>query len=56
MTLTEYLVDYASEETKKKGFEMIEKELQKVPNEKARGIAKENVEAIKASNRRDFRF
>ena len=56
MTLTEYLVDYASEETKKKGFELIEKELQKVPNEKARGIAKENVEAIKASNRRDFRF
>ncbi len=56
MTLTEYLVDYASEETKKVGFELIEKELQKIPNEKVRGIAIKNVEAIKASNSRDFRF
>ncbi len=56
MTLTEYLVDYASEETKKIGFELIEKELQKVPNPKARAIAIQNVEDIKASNRRDFRF
>ncbi len=56
MTLTEYLVDYASEETKKVGFELIEKELQKIPNEKVRGIAMKNVEAIKASNSRDFRF
>ncbi|MBQ8588753.1 MAG: [Clostridia bacterium] len=56
MTLAEYLVDYASEETRTKGFELIEKELNKIPNEKARKIARENVEAIKASNRRDFRF
>ena len=56
MTLTEYLVDYATEETKKVGFELIEKELEKIPNEKARAIAKQNVEDIKASNRRDFRF
>ncbi len=56
MTLTEFLVDYASEETKKIGFELIEKELEKVPNPKARAIAKQNVEDIKASNRRDFRF
>ena len=56
MTLTEYLVDYASEETKKIGFALIEKELEKVPNEKARAIARENIECIKASNRRDFRF
>ncbi len=56
MTLTEFLVDYASEETKKIGFELIEKELEKVPNPKAREIAKQNVEDIKASNRRDFRF
>ena len=34
----------------------IEKELQKVPNPKARAIAIQNVEDIKASNRRDFRF
>ena len=56
MTLTEYLVDYASDDTKQKGFALIEKELEKIPNEKARRIAKENVEAIKASDRRDFRF
>ncbi len=56
MTLAEYLTDYASEETKKIGFELIERELNKVPNEKARKIAAENVEAIKNSSRRDFRF
>ena len=56
MTLTEYLVDYASEETKKKGFELIERELGKIPKDKVRAIAKENIEAIKNSNRRDFRF
>ena len=56
MTLTEYLVDYASEETKKIGFELIDAELQKIPNEKVKRIAKENIENIKNSNRRDFRF
>ncbi len=56
MTLTEYLVDYASEETKKKGFEMIERELARIPKDKVRQIATENIEAIKNSNRRDFRF
>ncbi len=56
MTLTEYLVDYASEKTKKIGFDLIEKELDKIPNEKVRGIAKQNIEDIKNSNRRDFRF
>ena len=56
MTLTEFLVDYASEETKKIGFELIEKELEKIPGEKVKAIAKENIEAIKNSNRRDFRF
>jgi 2-iminoacetate synthase len=56
MTLTEYLIDYASEETRKIGFELIDKELEKIPNEKVKGIAKDNIEAIKSSNRRDFRF
>ena len=56
MTLTEFLTDYASEETKQTGFALIEKELQKIPNEKVLAIATENVEAIRASNRRDFRF
>ena len=56
MTLAEYLSDYASEETKKTGFSLIEKELAKIPNEKVRKIATENIEAIKNSNKRDFRF
>jgi len=56
MTLTEYLVDYASEETKKIGFELIEKELEKIPTDKVRDIARKNIEDIKNSNRRDFRF
>ena len=56
MTLTEYLVDYASEETKKIGFELVEKELAKIPKEKIRNIAAQNIEDIKNSNRRDFRF
>ena len=56
MTLTEYLVDYASPETQKLGYELIARELQKIPNEKVRRIAEENIEAIKHSDRRDFRF
>ena len=56
MTLTEYLVDYASEETKKTGFELIETELEKIPRERTKEIAAEHIEAIKNSNARDFRF
>ena len=56
MTLTEYLVDYATDETKEIGFKMIDDELNKIPLEKVRGIAKQNIEDIKNSNRRDFRF
>ena len=56
MTLTEYLIDYASDETKRVGFELIDRELNKIPKDKVREIARENIEAIKTSNRRDFRF
>ena len=56
MTLCEFLVDYASEDTKRIGFELIEKEFNKIPNAKAQQIARDNVDAIKSSNRRDFRF
>ena len=55
MTLKEYLCDYASADTIKVGNELITKELEKIPNEKARKIAKENVEKI-AMGERDFRF
>lgn len=56
MTLTEYLVDYASEETKAVGYETIARELQRIPKEKVRRIAEENIHDIRNSNRRDFRF
>ncbi|MBR2523283.1 MAG: [Clostridiales bacterium] len=56
MTLAEYLEDYASPETKKIGYEMIERELKRIPKEKVMNIARENIEAIRSSNRRDFRF
>ena len=56
MTLTEYLVDYADEETKEVGYKLIEEELKKIPGDKVREIAKRNIEEIKNSNSRDFRF
>ena len=56
MTLTEYLVDYADDKTKKIGFELIDSELEKITKEKVKNIARQNVEDIKNSNRRDFRF
>ena len=55
MTLKEYLMDYASEDTKKLGEAMIEKELQNIPNEKVRRICKEHLVDIE-NNKRDFRF
>lgn len=56
MTLAEYLVDYASPKTREIGFDLIDRELEKITNEKVRSIARQNVEDIKHSNRRDFRF
>ena len=56
MTLTEFLEDYATEETKKIGYELIQKELEKIPTDKVKAIAKQNIDDIRSSNRRDFRF
>ena len=56
MTLTEYLVDYAGEETREKGFKLIEEELKKISREQVRKTAAEHIEAIKNSEKRDFRF
>lgn len=55
MTLKEFLMDYASEETVKIGTELINDELKKIPNEKVRKIAEENIEKIEHGSR-DFRF
>lgn len=56
MTLKEYLMDYASPETKAIGDKLIEREVLNVPNEKARAVVKENLRFIEQDNRRDFRF
>ena len=56
MTLTEFLEDYAKDETKKIGYEMIDRELLRIPKDKVREIAKFNIQAIQNSDRRDFRF
>ncbi|MBO5648475.1 MAG: [FeFe] hydrogenase H-cluster radical SAM maturase HydG, partial [Clostridia bacterium] len=56
MTLCEYLVDYASPETREKGFAVIERELNKITNPRVREIAQQNIADIRNSNRRDFRF
>ena len=56
MTLKEYLMDYASPETKAIGNRLIAKEVGHVPNEKARAVVLENLRLIEQNNRRDFRF
>ena len=55
MTLKEYLIDYASEETRKIGEKLIEDELKNIPKEKVRDICEENLEKIE-EGKRDFRF
>ncbi len=55
MTLKEYLEDYASEETKGLGMELIEKELNNIPNIKVREKAAEYINNIE-TGQRDFRF
>ncbi len=56
MPLTEFLVDYASGDTRETGYKLIEEELKKIPKDKVRRLATEHIADIKNSNRRDFRF
>ena len=55
MTLKEYLMDYASEDTKKIGEALIKAELENIPKEKVKEICKENLVKIEQGIR-DFRF
>lgn len=55
MTLKEYLMDYASPDTKEIGVKLIESEIKNVPNEKVRGIVVDNLAKIENGSR-DFRF
>lgn len=56
MTLQEYLMDYASPQTKALGDKLIDREILNVPNEKARQVVTDNLRLIRENNRRDFRF
>ena len=55
MTLKEYLIDYASPETREIGEALIKRELENIPKEKVKQIAADNLEKIEAGIR-DFRF
>ena len=55
MTLKEFLMDYASDKTRKIGEELIEKEIENIPKEKVKEIARQNLKNIEKGSR-DFRF
>lgn len=55
MTLKEYLMDYASPETRKIGEALIRKELENIPKEKVKALCAEYIDNI-ADGKRDFRF
>lgn len=56
MTLSEYMEDYATPQTKAIGYKLIVDELNKIPTQKVRDIAEKNIDDIRNSNGRDFRF
>ncbi|MCR5419222.1 MAG: [FeFe] hydrogenase H-cluster radical SAM maturase HydG [Lachnospiraceae bacterium] len=56
MTLAEYLEDYATPETKAKGYETIQKELARIPKDQVRAKTEELIGSIASSNKRDFYF
>lgn len=55
MTLKEYLMDYASEDTRRIGEVLIEREIGNIPKEKVQQIVRERLIQIE-SGIRDFRF
>lgn len=55
MTLKEYLMDYSSEETRRIGEALIEKEIGSIPKEKVQQIVRDNLAKIEQGIR-DFRF
>ncbi|MDO4547204.1 MAG: [FeFe] hydrogenase H-cluster radical SAM maturase HydG [Clostridia bacterium] len=55
MTLKEFLMDYATQETRRTGEKLIAAELEAIPNEKVRAITRERLNLIE-NGQRDFRF
>ena len=56
MTLTEFLVDYASEETRKTGIELLKREVHKITNPKVKELCIQHIEDIWNGRGNDFRF
>ena len=55
MTLKEYLMDYASADTRAAGESVIAREIMNIPNEKTRAVCQQRLADI-ADGKRDFRF
>jgi 2-iminoacetate synthase len=55
-TLAEYLTDYATEETKRDGLALIEKEVGQLADEKTRNAVRERIAKIRTTNERDLCF
>ena len=56
MTLKEYLEDYASPDTKKKGEAVIARDLATIPNPKVKARAEQYLRELVEEGKRDFRF
>ena len=55
MTLKEYLMDYASPETRKKGEALIEKEIENISRDDIKELVRVNLKKIE-NGERDFRL
>lgn len=55
MTLKEFLMDYASEDTRKTGEKIIAKEIENIGSEKVKAVVRERLSRIE-NGERDFRF
>ncbi len=55
-TLTEYLTDYATDDTKRDGFALIEREAAQIPDEKRRAQVLARIEKIRTTDERDLYF
>ena len=51
LTLAEYLEDYSSEETKKVGYDLIEREIEMLPGEEQKEDIRQRLERIKKGTR-----
>jgi 2-iminoacetate synthase len=55
-TLAEYLTDYASEETKRDGLALIERQVGQIADEKTRAQVYARIEKIRTTDERDLYF